>query len=153
MFRPFKDQVAPFFVIIGRIGPASKDFVISVTGTPIMLVGVGFGGKSLRHETNFDVRLHVPFLIGVEDFIQNFPIVSRLAGRIFIVSAGGTPFESSRAIAGSEKVVSAEIDGFWLSACDAEKAEVADEFFSIPHCGVVRFVRAEKAPDGMQLAF
>jgi len=38
-------------------------------------------------------------------------------------------------------------------ANDAERAEFADEFFSVPHRGVVRLVCAEKAPDRMQLTF
>src|SRR5436309_794569 len=100
MFGPLVDQLGPFFVILGRISPASEDRAVILARTPLVLVRLRFDGKVFRHKTNLRVGPHSTLQIAVKDAIQNPPIVNGLAVFVLAVSAGGTPLERGRAVAG-----------------------------------------------------
>ena len=78
------DQFTPLGIILRRIGPAHEKFVLG----PVMAIRVRMRGKGLRHEADFDKRLHSSLKIGIEDFVDDVPIVDRMPGRIFRVRIG-----------------------------------------------------------------
>ena len=113
-----------------------------------MLIRIWFQRERLGHETDFRVWPHAVFEIGIEDMVQDGPVIDRLALRVLAVSAGGAPLERWCAIARGQQVVSAEIDPF-----RREGAEFGEQLLAILHRGVIRLIRAEEPPDGAQLAF
>ena len=82
--RQLIDQFTPLGKILRRIGPAHEKFVLG----PVMAIRLGMRGKGLRHETDFDKRLHAKLQVGIEDFVDDRPIVDRMPGGIFGVRVG-----------------------------------------------------------------
>src|SRR5438477_12266006 len=93
VFRPLVDQLGPLLVIRWRIGPAGENRAVILARAPMMLIRLWFDGKLLRHETDLGVRPHSALQAGVEDAIQNCPVVNGVAGRVFAVNACGTPLQ------------------------------------------------------------
>ena len=106
------------------------------------------GGEFPGHEADFRVRAQAVFQVSVKDAVQDGPVVNRLAGGVFVVGAGGTPFEGGGAVAGVEQIMGAEENG----AGGPQPAQFADEFPAVLHVGVIRLVGAEEAPDGTKFA-
>ena len=93
--------------------------------------------------------LHAAFQVGVEDAVEDRPVVNRVALGVLAVSAGGTPLQRRRAVAGGQQIVRAEIN---LLAAPSSPSS-AEQLLAVLHVGVVRLVGAEEPPDGTQLAF
>ena len=68
--RPLVDQLAPFRVVLRRIGPAGEDLVVPGRGRPAMLVRLRLHGELPRHEADLHVRLDAAFEVGVEDPVE-----------------------------------------------------------------------------------
>jgi hypothetical protein len=118
-------------------------------GRPLVRVRLGLDRQGLWHEADLNVGLDVPLQVGVEDPVDDGPVVDRLALAVLGVGTGGAPLEGRRAVAGGEQVVGAEER---LRQPATEPAELAEELFAVLHIGVVRLVGTEEPPDRPQVA-
>jgi len=106
MEHPLAHQLSPAGVVFRRVGPA-----LTVIGRgPVAGVGLRMDRKRLRHEADFDEGPGAGLHVGVEDAVDDGPIIDRVPGGIFGVGVGRAPFESGGAVAGAEQVVHANID-------------------------------------------
>ena len=102
--------------------------------------------KRLRHEAELHEGPHAAGEIGVEDPVDDAPVIDGVARGILGVGVGAAPLERRRAVAGGQQVVRAEIDvvhGFSAPSS-------AEQLAAILHGRVVRLVGAEEAPDGRE---
>ena len=144
---PLVDQLGPLGVVLRRMGPAGVDVVVGQTRTPFVLVGLRLDRQRLRHEPDLHVGLHATLQVGVEDAVDDRPVVDRLALAVLGVGVGAAPLERGRAVSGVEEVVGAKIH-----LRRPELAERREQLAAVLHVGVVRLVRSEEAPDWLQLA-
>ena len=144
---PLVDELGPLPVVLRRIGPAGVDVVVGQARTPLVLVRLRLDGERLRHEPDLRVGLEAALQVGVEDAVDDRPVVDRLALRVLGVGVGAPPLEGGRAVAGVEEVVGAEVD-----LRRAELAQRREQLASVLHVRVVRLVRPEEPPDRTQLA-
>src|SRR5439155_21903420 len=86
--------------------------------------------------------------IGIEDAIQNYPVVNRISVGIFVIRVGAAPLQSRRAIAGGQQIVCAKVN-----RARPQLPELSEQLLSILHVSEVWFVRPEHAPDRMHWAF
>ena len=100
MFRPLIDKLLPLRPVLRRIGPAGVDFVVFRCRRPVVAVGLGFHRECFGHEADLHVRPHAALQIGIEDAVDDFPIVNRIPLRVLGVGVGGSPLESMRALSG-----------------------------------------------------
>ena len=66
--------------------------------------------KRFRHEADFHEGPGAGLDVGVEDPVDDGPVVDGMAGCVFGISIGRTPFEGGGAVTGAERVVHADID-------------------------------------------
>jgi hypothetical protein len=57
-----------------------------------MLIWMGMYRHRLWHEADLDVRLDISSEIGVEDAVNDRPVVYRVSFRVFGISVGAAPF-------------------------------------------------------------
>ena len=107
-----------------------------------MLVRFRLDRQILRHEADLHIRTDTMFQVGVEDPIEDGPIVDRVALGVFAVDPGRTPFQTGASVAGIEQVVRAEVD-----LLGRQRAKFADQFSAVLHRGIVWFIRPEESPD------
>src|SRR5205814_2196350 len=148
VFRPLEDEFRPLRVIFRWMGPAGVYFVVARAWRPPVLIRLRPARKILWHETNLHVRPHAAFKIRIEDAVENRPVVKRIALRALAVGARGAPLQRRCAVAGGQQIVRAKVNLF-----RSKLAKFREQLFAMLHIGVVRLVRAEEAPDGLQLAF
>src|SRR5262245_31108701 len=99
MLRPLVDKLRPLLIVIRRIRPAGEDAVVIVARLPIVLVRLRMRRQIFGHEAYLGIGTHAALEIGVEDTIENRPVVRRFAVRILTVGAGRTPLERRSPIA------------------------------------------------------
>ena len=75
-----------------------------------MAVWLRLHRQRFGHEADLDQRLHLPFDVGIEDPVDDRPVVDRLAVRIFGVGVGRAPLERGCAVAGRQQVVGPDVD-------------------------------------------
>jgi hypothetical protein len=143
---PLVDELGPLAVVLRRIGPAGVDVVVGQARTPLVLVRLRLGGERLGHETDLRVGLEPALHVGVEDAVDDRPVVDRLALRVLGVGVRAAPLEGGRSIPGVEEVVGAEVD-----LRRAQLAQRREELASVLHVRVVRLVRTEEPPDRMEV--
>ena len=122
VLRPFVDQVAPLLVVLRGVGPAGVDLVVLRGRRPRVLVGLRLHRHRLRHEADLDVRLDAALEIGVEDAVDDRPVVDRLAAGIFGVGVGRSPLQRRRAVAGDQQAVGAEEAPLRRQLADARRS-------------------------------
>ncbi|MNQ57601.1 hypothetical protein D3C85_717650 [compost metagenome] len=88
VFYPFVNQVAPFLVIFGWVGPSGFDYTVFCSGFPLVLVGNRMGREGLGHKTNLRQWFHSAFNIRIENLVNNFPVIYGVALGIFGVGIG-----------------------------------------------------------------
>src|SRR5579863_4096551 len=133
-------QLRPLVPVLRRVGPPGEDVALW-KGVPIRL---RMRGERLGHEADLDQWADVLGDEGIEDAIRNREVVDRRAVRFFGVKVRRSPLERTRAIAGCEEIVRAEID-----RRRAERGELTQELFAVRRIGVVGFVGAKEIPDGL----
>jgi hypothetical protein len=143
--HPRAHEIGPTHVVLRRIGPSREDRIVSGGGRPRMPVRFRSGRQVPRHEADLRIRPHPAFEVGIEDAIENGPVVDRPARSVLLVGVGRAPLESGRSIARREQIVGAEVH-----ALRRKLSELPEERPPVFHIGVVRLVGAEKAPDGPQ---
>ena len=129
MFRPLIDQLAPFRVILRRIRLSARDRRAVVVDRRVVRIILRMRRQRLRHETDLHIGLDAAFEVGVENLVVDRPVVNRIAVRVLLVGAGGTPFERIRAVAAGEQMVGAEIN-----LRSAELAKFRQAVSSRPSC-------------------
>src|SRR5262249_33800564 len=92
---------------------------------------------------DLDEGARTGFQVGIDDMVDDFPVVDWFAGRVFGVGVGRSPLQARRAVAGSEQEVRANIDRL-----AREVGQLADKRFAILHVRVVRLVITEVAEEG-----
>ena len=112
-----------------------------------MLIRFRVGGEGLGHEADFDIGANAVISIGVEDLIDDRPIVNRIAVFVFTIHIGGAPFQGGSTVAGAHQIVRAKVD-FLL----AHFAKLSQQLPAVFHRGVVRFVRAPKTPNRLEFS-
>jgi hypothetical protein len=141
--HPLVDQLRPLAVVGRRVGPAGADRIVLEARPPFVLVGKGPDREGLGHESDLGVGAHTPGSVGVEDPVQDGPVVHGPPGRVLRVGVGAAPLERRRPVARAEKVVGPEVNG-----AGPQLAELGKEPAAVLHRGVVRLVGPEEAPDG-----
>ena len=141
MRDPLENELVPLRVILRRVGPAGVQLGLHV-GLPIVLVGLGGRGEGLGHETDLDIGPHALGQVGVEDAVEDRPVIDRAARGVLGVGVGAAPLQCRGAVAGGEQVVRAKVNGLRL-----QFTELAEQFAAVLHGGVVGFVGAEVAPE------
>ena len=111
---------------------------------PVVPVRLRLGRQRLGHEADLDERLHLAFEVGVDDAIDDRPVVDRLAVRVLGVGVGRSPLQRRRAVARRQQVVRADVDRH-----RAELGEFGQQLLAVLHVGVVRLVVAEPRPHGL----
>ncbi len=106
MTDKLKDKFGPFLIILGRVGPAGENRALRKT----VAVRLRMSRKPFRHESNFHERFDSSGVKGIENTIQNCPAIDGLSRRVLRVNICGAPFQRSRAVAGSKKIVDANVD-------------------------------------------
>ena len=117
-FTHWIDQLAPLGVVLRRVGPAGVDLVVlrrrasTRAGRARASTESACGMKPIC-TYGFTPRSQ----IGVEDAIDDGPVVDRVAAGVLGVGVGGAPLERRRAVAGDEQAVRAEVtSGFGASS-------------------------------------
>jgi hypothetical protein len=110
-----------------------------------VLIRLGLDRHRLRHEPDLHVRLDAPLEIGVEDAIDNRPVVNRLPAGVLRVGVRRSPFERRRAIAGGQEIVRTEVDAF-----RRQLALIGDQLLAGRQVGVIGLVSSEETPDLFQ---
>jgi hypothetical protein len=139
---PLKDQFRPLRVIARRVRPAGENRVVCLINRPFVAVRLRFDRERFGHKSDLDQRLHSTFDISVDDAVDDRPIVTWLAGGVFGIGVGRTPFERRRPVAGREQVVRPYVD--WRGA---ERRKLREELLAVFHVSVIRLVIAEETPD------
>ena len=103
--NPLVDELAPLRVVLRRIRPAGVDVVVVVARASSRADTAAACRQRLRHEADLDERLHLALDVGVEDAIDDRPVVDRPAVRVFGVGVGRSPLEGGRAVARRQQVV------------------------------------------------
>ncbi len=88
---------------------------------------------------------HAPFQVGIEDAVDNRPVVHGPPLRVLPVRVGRSPLEGRSAIAGRQQVVCAEVD-----APGRKLPELGEKRAPVSHVRIVGLIRTEEAPDGAQ---
>jgi hypothetical protein len=145
--HPLVGQLRPLVVVLGRIAPAAADQVVVEARPPGVLVGLGMGRQRLGHEADLDIGPDAVGQIGVEQPVEDRPVIDRPPLGVLGIDIGAAPLQGRRAITGVQQVVGAEIDAPGL-----ERAQVAEQLAAVLHGRVVRLVGAEEPPDRPQLA-
>ena len=96
---PGFDQIAPFFEIVRRRRPAGGDQRGLVFRLPAMLIGPVIIGKRFGREADLHQRNVSSLDIGVEDPVHDGPVIDRVAGGIFGIGVGRSPFQRGGAVA------------------------------------------------------
>ena len=78
---------------------------------------------------------------GVEDAIDDVPVIDGIAGRVFGVGVGRAPFQRGGAISSSEQVVHSDIHGHW-----AESGQFAEKLLTVFRVRVIGLVVSEIVP-------
>ncbi len=143
--HPLVNQFAPLVVILGRIGPPQKNIVVIPTRLPMVAIGLGVSGESLRHETDLHQRLHFAIDVTVEDAVGDGPVIDGLARSVLRVSVSGTPLQCSLAIARHQQAVDAHVYGHGTQC-----REFGQQLAAVLHIGVVRLIMSEERPDRFQ---
>ncbi len=147
MLRPLVDELGPLLIIFRRIGPTGEDFRIRVGRAPPVLIRIRSRRQVSRHETNLHVRPDTVGPVGIEHFIENCPIVDRIAALVLAIRIGGSPLQCGSTIAGSKQIMRAKVNGLGL-----QRAKFAQQLSAVRHRSVIRLVRAEESPDRTQPA-
>src|SRR5262245_5356388 len=138
---PSRDQIAPPVVVLRRIAPAGIDAVVVEPRGPVVLVGRRLRRHRFGHEADLDERLHLPFHVGVEDAIDNRPVVDRPAGAVLRIRVRRAPFHGRGAVARRQKVVRAH-----EYRNRTQRGQLIEEFRAVGRVGVVGLVVAEERP-------
>ena len=107
-----------------------------------MLIGPGLRGERLGHEADLGIGANAAGEIGVEDPVEDRPVVDGAALLVFRVGVGGAPLERGRAVARCEQVVGAKVD-----LLRPQVAEFAEQLPAVRHGGVVGLFGPEETPD------
>ncbi len=107
---PLVDELGPLGVVLRRIGPAGVDVVVGQARTPLVLVRLRLDGERLRHEADLRVGLEPALQVGVEDAVDDRPVVDGPALGVLGVGVRAAPLQGGRSVAGVEEVVGAEVD-------------------------------------------
>ncbi len=135
------NQLAPLCVVRRRVRPAGVDVVVVVAGLPEMTVRLRMARERLGHEAELDEGLHLARNVGVDDAIEDRPVVDGVAGGVFGVDVGRSPLERGRAVAAREQIVRAEVNGR-----DAGGGKLGQQLLTVRHVGVIGFIVAEPCP-------
>src|ERR1043166_6293374 len=135
MLGPLISKLAPFDVILRRIGPTSEDAVIRQTWPPFVAIRIRVSRESLRHETDLGVRAHAALKIRIENAINTGPIVDGNALGVFAIGIGRTPFQRRRAVARVKEVVCPAKNVF-----GPQLPDLGEQLLTVFHRGVVWFV-------------
>ncbi len=114
----------------------------------MMLIRLRLDRDILRHETNLHIRPDATLKIGIENAIENRPIVNRITQWIFVVRVGAAPLQSWRAVARGQQIVRAKVD-----CARPQFSQLSQKLLTILHVSEVWFVRSEHAPDRTHWAF
>src|SRR4051812_33674974 len=94
--HPLENQLGPFRIILGRVGPTSADLIVVQPGSPLVLIRLGLDRKGLRHEPYLRVGPHASGAIGVKDAVQDGPVID-WSSVVLAISTGAAPFQGGRA--------------------------------------------------------
>ena len=144
---PLVNELGPLRVILRWVGPTAGDETVGEAGAPGVLVGLGEDREGLGHKADLGVGADAAGEVGVEDAVDDGPVVDGLAVGVFGVGVSAAPLEGGRTVAGVEEIMRAEKDVLGL-----QFAEGGEEFAAVLHRGVVGFVGAEETPDGAKRA-
>ena len=102
MAHPLIDQLGPLAIVARRIRPTGEDRVVGLFNAPLMTIRLRLHRQSFGHEADLDQRFQLTLDVGVEDSIDDRPVVARTPGDVFGVCVCRTPFQRGGAIAGCE---------------------------------------------------
>lgn len=86
-------------------------------------------------------------MIGVENLVENGPIINGAPRRIFGVSIRRAPFEGRSAVTRGQQIVSSDVDRI-----RAYRRKLGEELSAIFHVGEIRLVVSEVCPIGFERA-
>lgn len=144
---PLVGQLRPLVVILGWIAPAAADQVVIEPRPPGVLVGFGMGRQGLGHEADLHIGPDPVGQIGVEQVVEDRPVIDRAALGVLGIDIGAAPLQGGGPVAGVEQVVGAEIDRL-----GRQGSQMAQQLAAVLHGRVVRLVGPEEPPDRPQLA-
>src|SRR6185369_10540021 len=111
----------------------------------MMLVRFRLGGERFRHKSDFDEWSYTRRFVGVEDLIDNAPVVYRLARRVACKRIGGTPFQGGHAVARGQQVVRSVVH-----RVGAEVRKPGKKIAALVAVSVVRLVVSNPRPNGFE---
>src|SRR5688572_23885715 len=91
MPRPLENQFPPFFVIVRRISPAGVDLLVARARSPVVLIRLRLYREIFGHEADLHVWSYSALQVGVENAVEDGPVVRRLSLRVFPVGSRRTP--------------------------------------------------------------
>lgn len=141
--HPCLDELLPLGEILGRVGPALAvvESVGSLLLREVVAVGLGLHGERLGHEADLGVGPHAAGEVGVEDGVEDLPVVDGSPRGVFRIGVGRSPLERGRAVAGGEQVVGAEVD-----PPRTQFTQLAEKLLTVRHRRVVGLVGPKKPP-------
>ena len=98
-------------------------------------------GERLGHEADLHQRPHLALHVGVEDPVDDRPVVDRLARRVLGVGVRRAPLQRGRAVAGGQQVVGADVDRL-----RAERGQFATAASCRPSCRCSSARRGRRTP-------
>ena len=143
MRYPAPHQLRPLGIVLGWIRPALAVVRLGV----VPRVRLGSGGKRLGHESDLDERPGAHLNVAVEDAVEDSPVVDRLAHGILGVGVGRAPLQGWGAIAGNQKMVSADFDRH-----GTQRGQFANQLLAVGRVRVVGLVVPEVRVDRAERA-
>ena len=109
VLRHLVAELFPLPVVLRRVRPSGVDVVVRIARLPEMAVRHARRRRRqrLRHEAELHERLHLARHVGVDDLVEDRPVVDRPAVGILGVDVRRTPLEGVLAVARREQVVHA----------------------------------------------
>ena len=137
-------KFTPLRIVLGRIIGFPGDGGFGIVDL-VRLVPIGkIGGEGFGHEAEFNHGADPGGLPCIEDAVHDLEVVDRFAAGIFCVDVGRGELELGDAVAGGKQVMGADVD-----RVGREVVELAQEFDSMTHGGVVGLVVAEPGEGGL----
>ena len=146
VFGPLIGKFTPLRIVFGRIGLPGVVGGHFVNRRMVWII-LGMGAEGFGHETDLDVGFETALKVSIEDAVIDGPVVDGMTGGVFLVGAGGTPFEGVGTVAAGEQVVAADVN-----LRTAELAEFGEQLPAVFQVSIIGLVIAEKTPNRSQLA-
>ena len=139
-------QIIPLAVVLGRTGPTHGAIEL---GRPIFLGNVVVFGvdQVLRHKPQLNKRLAAMLQNRVEHEVDDGPVIDGVAGIVLKIRIGRTPLVKTMHVAGAKQMMSPHVIRLLLQG-----RELAQQFLTLRHIGVVDLVVADVVPVVGQLA-